>query len=176
MSEPRCQRDVTRHPSSVLVFLILLVLVGTPTCNRPDRSPGHVPRSSASAAETESAQQLAIGAVLRTSITGDEPLICAHVERDSRTEGPCQRFRLRTPAAGVLVIHLAWDDHHPLGLRLRTHEGKRESTSCCHSPLELKGAVDAGGVYEIDVILLTDWGVADRQSFELTATVERAAD
>jgi hypothetical protein len=37
--------------------------------------------------------------------------------------------------------------------------------------MDLRAHIDEGGVYEIDVILLTDWGSQARQSFELTASV-----
>jgi hypothetical protein len=162
---------MTRHCSAITV--LLTVLVGTVACDDSDRSRARPHESPASAIGAENAQPLAIGAILRTSITGDEPLICAHVEGGSRADGPCQRFRLRTPEAGILLIHVAWDNQHLLGLRLRTHEGGAESASCCRSPIDLRARIDAGAVYEIDVILLTEWGAADRQSFELTASVQR---
>jgi len=164
---------VTRHRSVITVITVfLIVLVGIVACNRSDRSRAraHAPV----AASAESAEPLAIGAVLRTSITGDEPLICTRLEGGWRSDGPCQRFRLRTPEAGILLIHVSWDNRYSLGIRLRTDEGGAETARCCRSPMDLRARIDAGGVYEIDVILLTEWGAPDRQSFELTASVQRS--
>jgi hypothetical protein len=38
--------------------------------------------------------------------------------------------------------------------------------------MDLRANIEAGGMYEIEVILLTDWGSHEQQSFELTALVE----
>jgi hypothetical protein len=160
-------------PQSFALSALLIVLVATTACDQPDRNRARTRTSPPSVTGLESAEPLAIGAVLRSSITGDEPLICVHVDEGTRSEGPCQRFRLRTPEAGVLVIHVTWDDHRPLRLKLRTREGAAQSTSCCNSPMDLRANLEAGDVYEIDVILLTEWGSPERQSFELTASVQQ---
>jgi hypothetical protein len=74
--------------------------------------------------------------VLRTSITGDEPLICDTSKKGLDRKVRVSGFGCGLPEAGILMIHITWDNHHSLRLRLRTPEGAAEHNllSVAHGP------------------------------------------
>jgi hypothetical protein len=61
-----------------------------------------------------------------------------------------------------------------MSLELRTVEGDAVSALCCRSPIDLTASIDAGGLYDIEVILLSDWGKPARETFEMTASLQHA--
>jgi hypothetical protein len=161
---------VLRRLSALAGLLVAIVVAAG--CGRSDSS-----RASGSAhaqTGTEGVRLVAIGEVVRASVAGDEPLICAHEREQSRSEGPCRRFRLPIPDAGLLRIQLTWDDALPLGLELRTVEGAEVNAMCCRSPMDLTASIGAGGVYDIEVILLGDWGRPESEAFQMTASLQHA--
>jgi hypothetical protein len=60
----------------------------------------------------------------------------------------------------------------PLRLDLRSIAGVSLNTACCGSPLELTTALLIDGAYDIEVILLTDWGRHEETTFEITTWVQ----
>jgi hypothetical protein len=159
---------VTRYSATAA---LLVVLIGTVACNQPDSSRTGT-RNSLQMGDPP--RLLAIGEIARASITGDEPLICGHMDGQSRSGGPCQRFRVQALRAGVVGIHIKWDNQYPVRLRLTTLGGVELRTICCRSPMDLTAQIDSGGVYEVEVILLTDWGGPERAAFELTASFQHS--
>src|SRR5262245_23132568 len=107
-------RDYLLRLSTIASLLLGIVL--TARCSRSDANRDI---SSANARiGTEAVRSVAIGEVVRAAVAGDEPLICAYETAQSRSGGPCRRFRLWIPEAGLLHLQLTWDDALPLKLEL----------------------------------------------------------
>jgi hypothetical protein len=43
---------------------------------------------------------------------------------------------------------------------------------CCGSPIDLVASIDEGGLYDIEVILRSDWGTPENEAFEMTAWLQ----
>jgi hypothetical protein len=61
-----------------------------------------------------------------------------------------------------------------MSLELRTIEGDEVNALCCRSPMDLTASIDASGLYDIEVILISNWGKPEREAFEMTASLQQA--
>jgi hypothetical protein len=162
--------DVLRRLPAITGLVVAIVVIVA--CGRSQSLRATGSANAQTGADT--VRPVAMGELVRGSVAGDEPLICAHAREQSRFEGPCQRFRLHVPEAGLLRIRLTWDDVLPLRLELRTVEGTEVNAMCCRSPIDLTASIVAGGVYDIEVILLSDWGMSEGETFQMTASLQRS--
>jgi hypothetical protein len=109
---------------------------------------------------------------LATTVSGRENFVCTSIRDDTRLEGPCRRFTLINPRRGVLVAMLKWKNQHPLTLSVKTLNGDLMGLASGRSPQVLRVPVDAGSLYEAQVMLLEPWGGDAHQAFELLISVE----
>jgi hypothetical protein len=59
-----------------------------------------------------------------------------------------------------------------MSLELRSADGREVNSMCCGSPIDLLAPIDAVGLYDIEVILLSDWGKPENEVFEMTASLQ----
>jgi hypothetical protein len=59
-----------------------------------------------------------------------------------------------------------------MSIELRTADGHEVNALCCRSPMDLAASIDAGGLYDVEVILLSDWGKPESEVFEMTASLQ----
>jgi hypothetical protein len=164
------RRHVTAGASVVTAGLVWLFAIAG--CRlRPDSN--HSENAGVVTASANTARVLVIGETVRASVAGDEPLICTYPEGYASAGGPCRRFRLLVADPGALDIRLTWDRALPLRLDLKSASGATLTTACCASPLELTTRVEAGG-YDLEVILLTQWGEPHTATFEITTWLQHA--
>jgi hypothetical protein len=150
----------------VLLLGLLLVL---PSACRAKNAAAPVADTSDSAPAVMSLLTHGDDQTLSTAVSGRESFTCTSAqETEQPTERPCRRFSVVARQRGTLVIHLQWNNEHPLLLAAATADGIPITASCCNSPQELRLVAEAGASYELQVMLVTAWGHGEHQPFQLT--------
>jgi hypothetical protein len=170
---PDCRGERSRTLKHAVILVLLLVL---PYGCRPNSD------GDAQVAVTDGAGSLAVVLPLLShsdvetlvaTVTGRESFTCTAAQQTERpTERPCRRFSIVARRRGTLVVGLRWDNGHPLLLAVTTADGVPIRASCCRSPQSLTLAVEATSAYELQIMLVTEWGREEHQPFEVTTSLE----